>query len=479
MSARIGRYRILRLIRQGGQGSVYLGYDSQLRRRVAVKLYQLPGERRVRREVLEEARTIAAIDSPRVVKVYDVISADQHLALVMAYVPGCDLEELLQQAPLPLLAILNLGIDIGAALAAVRQRRLVHGDLKASNVLVAENGHALLTDFGIARAPGSRITTGSAAAVSPEQLRGEPLDVRSDLFALGCLLYRMIANRHPFLEEGELDPRRLLEEPPRALPGELADGTPVPGQLRDLVERLLQKNPGRRPDNTHRVRQILRELARQQPQAMARHPLAGVRSALRRESEDDVPPAIPPALRRQGRSQLGDWRGFSELSPRDVLALLRRPRVQLAALGAGLIVAAAIYLLSPVPQRVAMRGPQLAIDGQVSLPEGLSPGWLSERVCTAAVAENRHLRFYQAPKACPQGSAGFADNRPLPPADERLDLALRCSGEVCLFGLTRARGENRLYRQAVLLAGMPLSQWAAVVSDLSRHVYQQDLNSGP
>nr|WP_277602407.1 serine/threonine-protein kinase [Parahaliea mediterranea] len=468
----------MRLIRQGGQGSVYLGYDGQLRRRVAVKLYRLPGERRVRREVLAEARTIAAIDSPRVVKVYDVISAGQHLALVMAYVPGCDLEELLQQAPLPLLAILNLGIDIGAALAAVRQRRLVHGDLKASNVLVAEDGHALLTDFGIARAPGSRMAAGSAAAVSPEQLRGEPLDVRSDLFALGCLLYRMIAGRHPFLDGEELDARRLLEGAPSALPDKLADGTPVPGQLRDLVDRLLQKKPGDRPDNTHRVRQILRELARQQPQAMARHPLAGVRSALRRESEDDVPPAIPRALGRQGRSQLADWRGFSELSLRDALVLLRRPRVRLAVLGAALIAALAVYLLSPVPQRVALEGPRLAFDQPLNLPEGVSLDWLSERVCTAAAGENRHLRFYQAPKACPQGSAGIADNRPLPPADERLGMVLRCAGEVCLFGLTRARGEARLYRQAVLLAGMPLSQWSAVVSDLSRHVYRQDLDGG-
>lgn len=476
MSTRIGRYRILRLIRQGGQGSVYLGYDSRLQRRVAVKLYRLPAERRARRQVLEEARTIAGIDSPRVVSIHDVISAGEHLALIMEYVPGCDLEELLQQAPLPLNAILSLGIDISAALASVRQQRLVHGDLKASNVLVAVSGRALLTDFGIARAAGAgtavRRDAGSVTALSPEQLRGEALDVRSDLFALGCLLYRMVAGRHPFVDDGELDACRLQSGEPPPLPAVLADGTPLPDQLQDLIGRLLQKRPADRPDNTHRVRQILRDLTRQQAQSMAQLPLEGVRSVLRRESEDDVPPAIPRALHRQGRSQLADWRGFSDLSAKDVLAFARRPRVRWGAAALGLVLAGAIYLLLPQPQRVALQGPSIDLRQPVTLPEGLSITWLGERVCSAAAAVDARLRFYGAPETCPQGSAGIANNRPLPPADEQLQMELRCAGEVCLIGLTRSRGEWEVYRQAVVMTGMPLAQWASVVSELTRKTYR-------
>jgi serine/threonine protein kinase len=476
-AARVGRYRIVRLIREGGQGSVYLGYDARLQRRVAVKLYRLPAERSARRRVLTEARVIAGIDSPRVVRVYDVISAGEHLALIMEYVPGCDLEELLQQGPLPLTALLRLGVDISAALAAVRQRRLVHGDLKASNVLVAENGQALLTDFGIAGSEGRGDKRaggwlGSIAALSPEQLRGEALDVRSDLFALGCLLYRMVAQCHPFLNRGELDTECLLHQPHPPLPAALADGTPVPSGLRDLVDRLLAKEPVGRPDNTHRVRQILRDLLRQQPQSTAHAPLAGVRSLQRRESCDDLPPPIPRTFQRQSRSQLGDWRGWSELDLHALLRLARRPRVQLGVLLLTGTVAALVLLSFPRPRHIALQPPELAVARQVELPEGLSLDWLHTQVCTAATSVDRRLRFHDAPTACSRADRGPAVSQEAPPPDEHLQLALRCERQLCLVGLTRGQGEDESYRQAVLMPDMPLAQWSAVIARLARESYR-------
>ena len=106
--ARVGPYRILRLINRGGQGSVFLGYDGRLRRRVAIKIFRLPDGLRARLALFREARAVAALDSPRVVAVHDLIESPEHLALVMEYVPGTDLEQVLSSTRLRLSSALRL-----------------------------------------------------------------------------------------------------------------------------------------------------------------------------------------------------------------------------------------------------------------------------------------------------------------------------------------------------------------------------------
>ncbi|GAB3286909.1 serine/threonine-protein kinase [Parahaliea aestuarii] len=472
---RIGPYRVLRLIRRGGQGSVYLGYDTRLQRRVAIKLYHLPPGRAERRKVVDEARIIAAIDSDRVVQIHDVILAGDYLAMIMAYVPGIDLEELLaQQGALELGALLSLATDVAAALAAVRQQGIVHGDLKASNVLVSDNGRAVLSDFGIARAPGRAIGVHGAAsesALSPEHLSGEALDVRSDLFALGCLLYRMASGEHPFLRRGKLDVTRLREGDAPPLPDALIDGKPLPEGLRDLIQRLLQKSPADRPDNTHRVRQILRHLSHEQPQSLLRPPLAGLRSSLRQESEDDLPPALPQDFRRQGRSQLSDWRGFEQLTLSDVRRLLGRRRVQAAIGAVAVLTALLVALLVPRPYRVEMVMPRIETSSASQLPAGLSVRWLQVQVCKAALAQDGSLLFYNAPSSCPPAGQGVANNRQPPAANEQLEVDLHCGEELCLLGLARSGAGVERYRQAVLLPDMSLRRWQAVLVDLTRDSY--------
>ncbi len=490
----IGRYRILRLLREGGQGSVYLGFDEQLQRQVAVKLYTLPRERKARREVLNEARTIASIDNARIVKIYDVISAGDHLALIMAYVPGCDLEELLQQRPqgLSLTELLNLAIDVAGALAAVRQQGLVHGDLKASNVLVAEDGSAILTDFGISRAvtaaAGSDRDAGSLSALSPEQVSGERLDVRSDLFALGCLLYRLVSGRHPFLLDGQLSRRRLLEDDPEPLPARLGDGSAVPDQLRDLIARLLQKSPAARPDNTHRVRQILRDLVRRQVQPIASLPLEGVRSSLRGQPDRELPPVIPQAFQGRLQTRMEGELTWSELEWRDVWAFLQRRRVQQALVVALLLSALLGWALLPRSQPVALQISHVWTGGAEGLPDELGREWLRGQVCTAALRHESRLLFFDAPKGCPDVADEYPVNRPQPAVQETFSVALQCEGNVCVLSitrgitrgvtrsqtrsLTRSQGDERLYRQTVILAGMPLAQWRAAIAHLVDELYR-------
>ena len=124
--ARVGPYRIIRLVNRGGQGSVYLGYDKRLQRRVAIKVYPLPVQRNSRRQLLKEARVVASLDSPRIVQIYDVIESQEHIAMVMEYVPGCDLEEFLTAVRPSLASILVIAGDLAAALSVARQQQIVH-----------------------------------------------------------------------------------------------------------------------------------------------------------------------------------------------------------------------------------------------------------------------------------------------------------------------------------------------------------------
>ena len=355
VESRIGPYSIIRLIKRGGQGQVYLGYDRRLRRRVAIKIHRLPDSRRERRRMLREAQQVASIQSPRVVQIHDVIESREHLAMVMEYVPGCDLEELLREQRLSVASALTIGKDLAAALASARQQRLVHGDLKTSNVLVTEGGRAKLTDFGIARSadePGYAESAGSLSALSPEQLQGRTLDVRTDLFALGCVMYRTLCGVHPFYRNDQFDARMLLEEEPVPLQERVPPEIELPAELVQLVAELLQKNPDDRPANTHRVRRLLRSASKQLPLATTDSLLREARPCFRAESQEDIPPRIPSGLRGRGRSRLdaGRWRDR-------FLRLRWSARLGLASLGILGLGVPLVYALQQAPLRVYFEAP--------------------------------------------------------------------------------------------------------------------------
>jgi eukaryotic-like serine/threonine-protein kinase len=304
----VGPYRILRLINQGGQGSVHLGYDKRLHRRVAIKIYRLPDSRKARKQLLYEARIVASIQSPKVVQIHDVIESGTHLAMIMEYVPGCSLEEFLNKVRPSLASLLTIGADVAGALALARQNHIVHGDVKAANVLITESGRAKLTDFGISRSSSdgrsSRWAAGSLSALSPEQFLGKPLDERADLFALGSLLYRMLCGQQPFFKNGQLDPQQLLKKPPRPLVEMVTGDVELPDPLVNIISALLEKDPQNRPPNTRRVRQVFRTVLLGLPVSAGNSLLREARPYFRRESPDDIPPLIPEDLAQQGRSAL-------------------------------------------------------------------------------------------------------------------------------------------------------------------------------
>ena len=478
VDARVGPYRILRLINRGGQGSVYLGYDKRLQRRVAIKIYPLPPQRAARRRLLREAQLVASIQSPKVVQIYDVIESSEHLALVMEYVPGCDLEEFLAAVRPSLASVLTIGADIAGALAVARQQHIVHGDLKAGNILIADSGRVKLTDFGISRNigadPAQSMTAGSLSALSPEQYLGKPLDLRSDLFALGCLLYRMLSGEQPFFRSGELDTRLLLGQSPRPLQEVVASDLVLPAQLLDLIRDLLHKDPADRPADTRRVRQVLRSVSREIPLAATNSLLQEARPCFRRESAEDIPPQVPPDLAREGRSLMaldnnGGARFWRALTPRGWPARCAAALAVTAVIGVPLVLG-----LQGRATAVRFDEPVVRLTADIELPGEISSQWLVDEVKLALTEQLGAIQVVGptgAVRSTTLYASGGGDSVLLQPR-EQFHLALRCVQDWCVFQIGREHGGERYASQGVLFPDMPVGQWRDIVHSTTRGLYR-------
>ncbi len=387
--SQIGPYRVQRKLHEGGQGSVVLAYDQRLLRQVAIKTYRIPDDRQRRRELLAEARRLAGIDHPHVVKVYDVVEARNHMAMVMEYIPGCDLEALLGRRRLSIDNALAVAVDLARGLTAALRNRLVHGDLKPANVLIDRNGRARLIDFGISlRAnalPESRQSAlqrcGSCSALTPEHLLGQPLDHRSDLYAMGLVYYRLFTGLPPFFRDGRLSGKDLLQG--RCLPIEQAGtGTEhLPDGLSDLVGDLLRVDPMQRPGNTVEVRHRLMQVRHELP-LYAGSPLAATAAVVfRSESEQDLPPQVPGDLRRHGKSRLRPSH-LNELWSWHSIGW--REKVLPLALGLLLVATPAVTLWawyqSQPRQNLFVARPVFEMDGAAGMPDHLSLDWLHQTV---------------------------------------------------------------------------------------------------
>ncbi len=263
---RLGAYRVQRLLGRGGMGEVYLAWDQRLERHVAIKRLRPERVTDAQRERFRrEARAAAQLQHPSVVQVFDILELDEGDGIVMEYVPGRTVAELVRHGPLAMPLAMRLAQQVAEGLAAAHARGLVHRDLKAENVILTESLDAKILDFGLVttRAPTVAETTltepgavlGTASAMAPEQARGEATDARTDLFALGVLLYRMLCGAAPYAGADSADTlRRLRDETAIPLSERRSE---VPAPLARLVDRLLSKNPDRRPQSGQEVAQSL------------------------------------------------------------------------------------------------------------------------------------------------------------------------------------------------------------------------------
>lgn len=249
------RYVVERELGRGGMGIVYEAQDQVLMRPVALKVPApaIISSPKARDRFLREARIAAGLRHPNIVTIYDAGQTQGGLYIAMALVEGITLEAYLQEGgPLGPEEFLGLTRQICAGLAHAHVHGIVHGDVKPANIIVDTMGQVHLTDFGLARAwEGSDAVTlearGTPSYIAPEQVRGEVLDARTDIYSLGCTLYRMITGTPPFTK-GDVIYGHLHEEPPR-----LRAHTPdAPEALEEPIARCLAKRPEDRfPAVTH------------------------------------------------------------------------------------------------------------------------------------------------------------------------------------------------------------------------------------
>jgi Tol biopolymer transport system component len=260
---KLGPYEIVSLIGAGGMGEVYRARDTRLGRDVAIKV--LPealdhdGDRLRRFE--QEARTIAALNHPNILGIHDIGAHDGAPFLVSEFLEGQTLREKLESGPMPVRRAIEYALGIAQGLAAAHEKGIVHRDLKPENVFVTRDGRIKVLDFGLAKLvrpeenhetavtltspatlPG--MVMGTVGYMSPEQVRGDPIDSRSDIFSFGAMLYEMLTGKRAFKRETSAETMTaILREEPQALND---TGWQGPLELQRILARCLEKNVERR-----------------------------------------------------------------------------------------------------------------------------------------------------------------------------------------------------------------------------------------
>ncbi len=277
----LGPYEILSALGSGGMGEVYRARDPRLGRDVAIKV--LPADvasnpdRLARFE--REARSVASLNHPNIVTLHSIEEASGIRFLTMELVDGEGLDQVVVPGGLPLARVLELAIPLADALSAAHQKGVVHRDLKPANVMVTREGRIKVLDFGLAKSseavPAAGMTTaptmespissagqvvGTIPYMAPEQLRGEPTDARTDLFALGILLYELATGRRPFAGATSADvSSSILRDLPQPVLQVRAD---LPADFGRVIARCLEKDPDRRVQTAKDVRNELELLRR-------------------------------------------------------------------------------------------------------------------------------------------------------------------------------------------------------------------------
>jgi len=257
--------RLLEIIGRGAAGAIYRASQVSLDREVAVKFLssriQSPGEVE---GLLAEARTIGQLDHPAIVKVYNAGIHDQIPYIVMEYLRGETLHaRLKRESPLPLLAAASVAREVALGLQAAHARGIVHRDLKPSNIFLQQDGQPKIIDFGLAFTlrEGPRVQGGTPEYMAPEQWAFGTIDPRTDLYALGLILYRMTAGRNAYAGPGD----KLREA---HLRGDLRfpeDSPPLPEPLQDAIRRLAHRDPARRFASAADAAAVLEPLTRPAP----------------------------------------------------------------------------------------------------------------------------------------------------------------------------------------------------------------------
>jgi serine/threonine protein kinase len=258
---KLASYEVLEKLGEGGMGEVWRACDQRLNRMVAIKMLPsaLAVDPGLRARFEQEARALGALNHPNIVTIYDVGQDDEGRAyMVSELVEGESLRAVLNRGPLPPRRAVEFAGQIAEGMAAAHALGIIHRDLKPENVMVAKSGQVKLLDFGLAKqksqAADGRTATlelsqpgtilGTAGYMSPEQVRAEPVDARSDIFSFGCVLYEMVAGRRAFRATSAVETMHaILSAEPADFEG---DAARLPPALSTIVRRCLEKSPEQR-----------------------------------------------------------------------------------------------------------------------------------------------------------------------------------------------------------------------------------------
>ena len=199
----LGRFQIIKKIGQGGMGTVVQAYDEILERYVAIKMIPIHGIKEEKlKKVGEEAKLIAKLNHPNIVNVFDVFEDENYLYIIMEYIEGISLEKIIgREVKLPYERVINIVISIAEALDYAHQRGIVHKDIKPANIIITRTGTVKIVDFGIAGLIEFKEEDikGTPSYMSPEQIKMEEIDNRTDIFSLGIIFYQLLSGKNPFL----------------------------------------------------------------------------------------------------------------------------------------------------------------------------------------------------------------------------------------------------------------------------------------
>lgn len=256
----VGKYVIHEILGRGGWSIVYKGVHADLNMPVAIKMlrHTLAMHHDFLEKFRNEAKTIAKLNHKNIVRVYDIEKLFRTIFIVMEYLEGVPLNSMLNHGQLlPLSMMLDILIQVCAGLAYAHERNIVHQDIKPANIFIQSDGRARIVDFGLSCTPGTTdfALPGTVFYMAPEQIEGESVDERTDIYALGIMAYELITGKRPYPENdiGKLMQMHVYEDVPD--PRELVPD--LPNEICHLIERATKRDPSGRYKN---VREMMREL---------------------------------------------------------------------------------------------------------------------------------------------------------------------------------------------------------------------------
>lgn len=274
----VSHYRIKELIARGGMGEVYKAVDTSLGRTVAIKIpaNTIAADEKSRRRFMREAHAASRLSHPNICTIFEVGEMDGRPFIVMEFIDGPTIQQMLQRSPLSIEASLRLSLQIADALEESHRGGIIHRDLKPSNIIINPRGMAMILDFGLAKrlrdsesvdeesqTMMQSLTTeatiiGTVAYMSPEQVRARPLDARSDVFSFGVLLYEMLTGERPFTGSGQVEIMHAILHGKPTAPHQLRAEVDRP--LSDLVMRAMRKEVSERYQTVAELKQDLWQL---------------------------------------------------------------------------------------------------------------------------------------------------------------------------------------------------------------------------